>query len=148
MLLVGRRADRTGDVRGLILVTALLGGAGLALSASTSSPTIGLVGLCIGAAGVLSSNVLFWGIPSMFLTGAAAAAGIALINSIGNVGGFVGPYLTGWARDAFGSYNAAMYLLGTMAALYGIVVHAHLTRQRRGAPSRPAAIPDGGTSTG
>lgn len=58
MLLVGRRADRTGDVRGLILVTALLGGAGLALSASTSSPTIGLVGLCIGAAGVLSSNVL------------------------------------------------------------------------------------------
>lgn len=131
MVLVSRHSDRSGELRFHLMIPAVVGGMGLALAGATSSPVVALVGLCIGAAGVLSSNVLFWGLPSMFLTGAAAATGIAMVNSIGNVGGFVGPYLTGWARDAFGSYTAGMYVLGGLAVLYGLFAFANITYQQR-----------------
>ncbi|WP_406724582.1 MFS transporter [Streptomyces sp. GD-15H] len=144
MFFNAQHSDRTGERRFHILVPAVLGGAGLLLAVATDSPVVGLVGLCIGASGILSSNVLFWGIPSMFLTGAAAAAGIAMVNSVGNLGGFVGPYLTGWARDAFGSHTAGMYLLGTMVTVYGLAIFAYLTVQRRtdAAAARRAGITD------
>lgn len=134
MVLVSRHADRSGELRFHLMIPAVAGGVGLALAVATSSPVVGLIGLCVGAAGILSSNVLFWGLPSMFLTGAAAATGIAMVNSIGNVGGFVGPYLTGWARDAFGSYTAGMYVLGGMAVLFGILAFANVTYLQRARP--------------
>jgi ACS family tartrate transporter-like MFS transporter len=124
-------SDRRDERRFHILVPALLGAAGLVLAVATGSPVAGLAGLCVGASGILASNVLFWGIPSMFLTGAAAAAGIAMVNSIGNLGGFVGPYLTGWTKDVFGSHTVSMCLLAAMVAGYGVAVFAYLTLMRR-----------------
>lgn len=82
----------------------------------------------------LASNILFWPLPSMFLTGAAAAAGIGLVNSVGHLG-FVGPYINGWAKDYFGDYSASMCVLGGMIALYGIIIFAFVTLNARTASS-------------
>ena len=60
--------------------------------------------------------------PSMFLTGASAAAGIAMINSMGNFGGFIGPVLVGWLKDKLGSYAGGLYVVGGMMALSAVVV--------------------------
>lgn len=131
MVVNARHSDRTGERRFHILVPACIGGLGLALSTATQSPALGMIAICIGAAGILASNILFWPLPSTFLTGAAAAAGIGLVNSIGNLGGFVGPYINGWARDYFGNYAASMAVLGAMVALYGVLIFAFLTLAAR-----------------
>lgn len=126
MVLNARHSDKMGEKRLHILIPAIAGSMGLLIAGLSQSPVMGLIGLCIGAAGILSSNILFWGLPTMFLTGAAAAAGIGLVNSIGNLGGFVGPYLTGWAKDAFGSYAAGMVVLAGMVLAYGLVLFVFL----------------------
>jgi len=131
MVANARHSDRTGERRFHILIPACIGGVGLALSTATQSPVLGMIAICIGAAGILASNILFWPLPSTFLTGAAAAAGIGLVNSIGNLGGFVGPYINGWARDYFGNYAASMAVLGAMVALYGVLIFAFLTTAAR-----------------
>ena len=127
MVLNARHSDRTGERRFHILLPACIGGLGLALCTVTQSPLLAMIAICVGAAGILASNILFWPLPSTFLTGAAAAAGIGLVNSIGNLGGFVGPYINGWARDYFGNYAASMAVLGAMVALYGVLIFAFLT---------------------
>ncbi|WP_280490025.1 MFS transporter [Nocardia carnea] len=127
MMANARHSDVTGERRWHIAIPAAAGAIGLVLAVAAPTPVWGMAGLCLGAAGILSSNILFWGIPSMFLTGAAAAAGIAMVNSIGNLGGFVGPYLTGWAKDLFGSFSAGMYVLAGLALLYGLSTFAYLT---------------------
>jgi MFS transporter, ACS family, tartrate transporter len=66
--------------------------------------------LAIAIAGVMAARPPFWAMPSDFLTGAKAAAGIAAINSIGNLGGFLGPYLIGWARETTGSFTAGLMI--------------------------------------
>lgn len=140
MVLNARHSDRTGERRWHILVPAAVGACGLVLAVAAPSPVWGMVGLCIGASGILSSNILFWGIPSMFLTGAAAAAGIAMVNSVGNLGGFVGPYLTGWARDLFGNFAAGMYVLAGLALLYGLSTFAYLTFNKSPAAAEPKPL--------
>ena len=127
MVLNARHSDRTREKRYHILGPALLGCVGLLIAGFSQSPAMGLLGLCIAASGILSSNILFWPLPTMFLTGAAAAAGIGLVNSVGNLGGFVGPYLTGWARDAFGNYAAGMVVLACMVLAYGVILFTFLT---------------------
>jgi ACS family tartrate transporter-like MFS transporter len=74
--------------------------------------------------GVNGTKGPVWAMPSMFLTGASAAAGIALINSMGNVGGFVGPLLIGWVKDRWGSYAPGLYIVGAMCALSAVLVVA------------------------
>lgn len=136
MVFNARHSDRTGERRLHILVPACLGAAGLVTAGLAASPVLAMVGICVSAAGILSSNILFWPLPSMFLTGAAAAAGIALVNSVGNLGGFVGPYLTGWAKDYFGNYAASMCMLAAMVTLYGVIIFVFVTvMARRDAPA-------------
>lgn len=127
MVFNARHSDKTGERRLHILVPSLVGAAGLALTVSSASPYVSMIGLCLGAAGILSANIMFWTVPSRFLTGAAAAAAIGLVNSVGNLGGFVGPYLTGWAKDTFGGYSASMYLLACMVIAYGVIMYVFLT---------------------
>jgi ACS family tartrate transporter-like MFS transporter len=74
--------------------------------------------------GVNAAKGPVWAMPSMFLTGAGAATGIALINSMGNLGGFVGPLLVGWLKDKWGSYAGGLYLVGAMLALSAVVIVA------------------------
>jgi ACS family tartrate transporter-like MFS transporter len=65
----------------------------------------------IAAVGIYGTKAPFWPLPSLFLTGSAAAGGIAVINSIGNLGGFIGPYAVGWVKDTTHSYTLALYAL-------------------------------------
>ncbi|WP_163566564.1 MFS transporter [Fodinicola feengrottensis] len=97
MILWGRYCDRTGRYAVGTAVPMLVGGVALTASAFlTGLPWLGYAGLCVCTLGVLMSFPGFWGLPSAFLTGAAAAAGIATVNTIGNLSGFLGPYWVGW----------------------------------------------------
>ena len=89
-----------------------------------------ILALTVVNIGVNASKGPVWAMPSMFLSGASAAAGIALINSMGNLGGFVGPLLVGWLKDKWGSYAGGLYLVGAMLALSAVVVVA-LARQTK-----------------
>jgi hypothetical protein len=98
------------------LVT-LVSGAALAVSALTASPLVALVALCVAAAGLIVSPALFWTLPTGLLGGAAAAGGIALINSIGNLGGFVAPNLRAGLEMGFHSSSAGLIGLGIGTAI-------------------------------
>ncbi len=115
MILVGRHADKTGErvwhAAGPFIVSAF----GFALAALSGSPLISLIGLTIGAAGIGGASPNIWVFPATLLTGSAAAAGIALINSVGSTGGFFGPSIIGWVRDATGGFQGALlFLAGAM----------------------------------
>ena len=124
MLLVGHSADRTRERRWHTAVAMLVGALGLVLSvAAGGHTTAAVVSLALAAAGVFSAGPVFWGLPTAFLGGAAAAAGIAAINSIGNLAGFVSPYAVGWLKDLTQSTEAGMYavsgalVVGALAVL-------------------------------
>ena len=116
ILLFGEISDRFKTHRRLILVVALcitaLGMAGAGLIGATYASIV-LIG--VSAVGTYGGKAPFWPLPSMFLTGSAAAGGIALINAVGNLGGFVGPYMIGWVKDTTGGYSGALYMLGALA---------------------------------
>ncbi|QWK80766.1 MFS transporter [Ochrobactrum sp. BTU1] len=111
MILVGRSADRTGErvwhAAGPFIVSAF----GFALAAFATSPVVNLIGLTIGAAGIGGASPNIWIFPSTLLTGGAAAAGIALINSVGSTGGFFGPTIIGWVRDTTGGFQGSLLFL-------------------------------------
>ena len=113
-------SDRSGDRYINLSVTLLLGAVGYLLSALVSSPLLAMICLTIAAIGVYSALPIFWTLPSTFLTGAAAAGGIALINSIGGLGGFAGPYFVGWIRNATGQFTYALIALSCCMALSGL----------------------------
>lgn len=137
MILNGRHSDRTGERKWHILIGALIGAAGFTLAASVESPALGLVGLCIAASGIWMANTVFWTVPSSMLAGVSAAAGIGFINAFGNLGGFVGPYVTGWIRDTSGSFSIALFMLAAFLVLHGLIVFAFL--RGRGAPALTVA---------
>jgi D-galactonate transporter len=112
MMLFGRSADRRRERRWHAAIPFLIGAVGLWLVVQAGTHTaLAVLCLSIAAMGILSAAPLFWGLPTAFLGGAAAAAGIATINSIGNLGGFVSPYVVGWLRDATSSPEAGMYVI-------------------------------------
>ena len=121
-VLVGRHSDRTGERPKHVAYPAFVGALAFALAAFATNPAIALLGLCIGATGIWCSNAIFWTIPAMRLSGVAAAAGFALINSVGNLGGFFGPYLTGWVREATGKFSLTLVVLGGFLATSGVIV--------------------------
>jgi MFS family permease len=134
--LVGRYSDRSGNRRLIAAVTLAVGGLGIAASAAFSAPTLAMVALCFGAAGFIAVQPVFWTIPTGYLSGAAAAGGIALINSLGSLGGFVAPNVKNWADQSFGSGEAGLYVLaGT--TLFGALLILGMTlvglRGREGA---------------
>jgi D-galactonate transporter len=110
MVLNGRHSDRTLERRYHCAVAMLVAAIGLFLVASLSDhPVLALLALVVAAAGVLSAFPPFWEFPMLVLTGVAAAGGVALINSIGNLSGFVAPYLIGFLKDATGSLSSGLY---------------------------------------
>ena len=112
MLAVGRHADRHGERRWHIAVPAMLGGVGLVASALlAASPLWAVAALTLGASGVLAAIPQTWALTTAFIGGGAAASGIALINSLGNLSGFVAPYAIGWLKDTTGSTTAGVSLL-------------------------------------
>jgi nitrate/nitrite transporter NarK len=77
--------------------------------------------LTVATMGILTTLPLFWSLPTAFLAGTGAAAGIALINSVGNLAGFVSPYLVGWLKDATASNSSGMYMLAGFMVLGGLL---------------------------
>jgi MFS family permease len=120
MIVWARYVDRRGRRVVNLAVACLLGGAGLVAPILSGSLTVALMGFSVALVGVTAARAIFWTIPTRFLTGVAAAGGLAFINSIGTVGGFVGPSMMGWLREFSGSYVVGL------AAVAGIMVAATL----------------------
>jgi MFS family permease len=135
MLVSGRICDRSGN-RPLMLMAALaLTAVGLAGAGLLRTSYFSIVLMSIAAAGLYGAKAPFWPLPSMFLGGAAAASGIAFINSIGNLGGFVGPYMVGWLRGQTGSFESGLYGLAALSLAGAVVTLA----VRAEAPAAAAA---------
>ncbi len=126
MLLWAYSSDRRHERRWHYIIASLLAATGLFLAGSVASPYLALAAMSMATIGIYGSRPAFWPLPSTFLSGTAAAGGIALVNSIGNLGGFVGPYIVGWIRDSTQSYVAGLYFLAgsvlTSAVLAFIIV--------------------------
>jgi ACS family tartrate transporter-like MFS transporter len=106
-----------------VALPAALSGSAFALSAVLQSPALVLVALAIAAIGICSTLAPFWAIPIQFLSGTGAAAGIAAINAVGNLGGAIGPYAVGWALQETGNYSGGMMILaGFLLAAAALVL--------------------------
>lgn len=121
MLFIGRSSDRTGERRWHTAVPIFLAGVGLILSVLTGNyVALTVMALCL-AGGGFSYHPAFWTLPSAFLTGSAAAASVGLINSVGNLGGFLGPYIVGYLKTSTGNFKTAMWFMAACALLAGIL---------------------------
>jgi MFS family permease len=136
-LLAGRVSDRTGRRLPVAACCLIAGAAGISGSAAAGSPVLALAALCLAAAGFIAVQPVFWTQPTAFLTGGAAAGGIALINSLGSVGGFVAPNVKTWADGVAGSPTAGLHVIAAFTLL-GAVLVAGLGMWRRRA-QRPVA---------
>jgi MFS family permease len=123
MILWARYVDRKGRRIINLAITCFLGGAGLVAPILSGSLAVALMGFSVALVGVTAARAIFWTIPTRFLTGVAAAGGLAFINSIGTVGGFVGPSMMGWLKEFSGSYVvgltavAAIMIAATVASI-------------------------------
>jgi D-galactonate transporter len=119
----GRRSDRTVERRFHAAFPLFVAAAGIAVSTALNDPTLKMVSLCVAGFGIFACLPVFWTLPTAFLSGAAAAAGIAVINSIGNLAGFAGPFAMGWIKDHTGSYAGGLLLLAALGIIaMGIVL--------------------------
>ena len=127
MVLIGAHSDRTGERFLHIAIPSMIAVIGFSLSAVLTSPIPGLIALTVAAVGDLGSRGPFWALPGRFLSGSAAAGGIALINTVGSVGGFVGPYAVGLVRDMTGGYTGGLLFLAALLFI-GAIGTLHLRR--------------------
>lgn len=144
----GRLSDKLGKRRPILVALLLIGGAGTLLAVFVS-PWAGLGALCLAAVGFKPASPVFWTIPQSYLDARAAAPGIALINSIGNLGGFVAPTAFGLIEDATGSTKGGLVgltVVGFLAALSVLLVRGggrndkvRRPRQAQAAPARRPA---------
>jgi len=122
MVLVARSADRTRERRWHVAVPGFAGALGLVLSVVwAKDTTLAMAALTLATMGILTTLPLFWSLPTSFLAGTGAAAGIALINSIGNLAGFLSPYAVGWLKQATSANAAGMYMLAAFMILGGLL---------------------------
>jgi D-galactonate transporter len=117
-----RRSDRKLERRGHLAFPLLVASAGLAAAGVLPDPTMKMLVLSVAGFGIFACLPIFWTLPTAFLSGAAAAGGIALINSIGNLAGFAGPYVMGRLKDLTGSYTLGLFSLAAMGLVAMIVV--------------------------
>ena len=120
MIIIGLLSDRTGERKRFMSGSLVLAALGFLLSVYAASPAGSIAGLVIAAAGIWGALGPFWAFAGSFLSGVAAAGGFALINSIGNLGGFTGPALVGFFRSSTGSYTTGMIFLGLITLAGGI----------------------------
>jgi sugar phosphate permease len=124
MVVVGRDSDRTGERRWHIAVSAVAGGTAFAASAFVHGVVPSLATLSLAMLGLASMLGPFWTLATSLMTGVGAAAGIALVNSVGNIGGFVGPNIIGLVRQATNSFAAGLVVVGVVLAAGGLLVLA------------------------
>ncbi|GAB2706033.1 MFS transporter [Nocardia thraciensis] len=124
----GRHGDRTGERRWHVALPAILGGLAIPVALYLGNPFAAMTAVTVCAVGVMAALPTFWALPSTFLSGAAAAGGIALINSLGNVSGFAAPYITGWLKDLTGTQRAGLWVVGVYMVIAGLATLALRTR--------------------
>ena len=119
---VTRHATKHGVKPGYIIIPALAGAVSIPLALYAGSPALTIAIITVTACAIFSALPNFWTVPTQFLTGAAAAAGIALINTMGNMAGFAAPYITGWMKDLTGDYKASMFVVGGFMLISAILM--------------------------
>lgn len=130
LVLWGRHSDATQERSWHVAAPALFGAVALTISGWSSDPMIGFAALCLAAVGIYSGLPSFWALASRGLQGAAAAGAIALINSLGNFGGFLGPAAIGMAKTYTGSYAASLLFIAVFLALGAALVIWERSRER------------------
>src|SRR5215475_2380013 len=121
MVITSKHSDATRERRRHVALSAMAGAAGLIGASLTTNPVLELAALSLAAAGIWGTLGPFWAMSSESLAGTGAAAGIALINSVGNLGGFAGPYLIGWVRTRTNSFTWGLVVLA-LVLIAGAVV--------------------------
>ncbi len=131
MILWGLHSDRTGERSRHVAIAYTVGAVGLIATALVSNPVLTMTMLVIASIGGSSTGPTFWSLPTAMLSGTAAAGGIALINALGNLGGFFGPYAFGLIKDATGGSNAYALLVIAIGPLVSAAVVLALGHDRR-----------------
>jgi MFS transporter, ACS family, tartrate transporter len=139
-----RRSDRRKERVWHIAIASIVGFCGLAASAYLpNSPVLSVIAITFGAVGTLAILPIFWTLPAAILNGAAAAGAIALINALGNIGGFAGPYVIGWIKDATGSFTYGLLAVASGVLLTGIMalIIGHDAAAEQGGAPAPVRAP-------
>jgi ACS family tartrate transporter-like MFS transporter len=123
MVLIARHSDRVNERRLHVAVAMGVGGAALLLSAYAPNPYLAFMLLCVAAAGIWGSLGVFWSMTSTFLAGPAAALGIAVINTLAQIGGFIGPTSVGYIKDHTGNFSLALAVLAGFALLAAVIAY-------------------------
>ena len=140
---IGWHSDRRGERRWHVAGSLVLAAAGAGLAAATQTLPLALLAFSVAAIGVWGVMGPFWALATALLSGTAAAAGIALINSLGNVGGFLGPYLMGWLKQTTASFSAGLTVVALiLLAGCALVLLLRLPRQMDAAADVPAGSSD------
>ena len=124
MIAWARHSDRTLERTWHVVIPCVAACLGFVWAGNAHNAVGVILALMIANIGISGAKAPLWAMPTMFLSGAGAAAGIALINSIGNLGGFIGPFLIGWLKDKRGSYADGLYAVAAMLALSAVVMLA------------------------
>jgi len=124
MILWGMSSDSRMERIGHLSIALAIAAIGIGASAALDNPLLKMVALTFGAFGVFASLPIFWTLPTAILSGATAAAGIAAINSIGNLSGYFGPFVIGWIKDATGSFAWGLATVAACAAAALIIALA------------------------
>ena len=124
MVWYSHRSDRKMERKWHAAVALLVAAIGIAASTATHDPVLTMVAFTIGSCGVFALLPVFWTLPTAVLSGTSAAAGIAVINSVGNLSGFAGPYAIGWVKDATGSYSGGLLMIAGLAIVAMLIVLA------------------------
>jgi ACS family tartrate transporter-like MFS transporter len=122
LLLWGWSSDRRGERRWHLIAASVTAAIGFSLAGVAGNSFWSLPAICLAVIGIYGTRPTFWPLPSIFLSGTAAAGGIALINSIGNLGGYVGPFIVGWIKDSTNSFEMALYFLAACSLALGALV--------------------------
>ena len=141
MLVLSHHSDKSGERRLHYVMNVSAGAIGLILSGVfASTPGLAIVFLSIGTLGVIGSMPLFWPLPSAFLAGTAAAAGIGIVNSVGNLGGYVGPNIPIWARLVSSDPSAALYIIAGILMVGALITYFFIPKSLRVRVGGPGSI--------
>jgi MFS family permease len=141
MVVLSHHSDKSGERRLHYVLNVSAGAIGLILSGVfASTPGLAIVFLSIGTLGVIGSMPLFWPLPSAFLAGTAAAAGIGIVNSVGNLGGYFGPNIPIWARLVSSDPSAALYIIAGILLIGAFLTYFFIPKTLRVRVDGPGSI--------
>jgi ACS family tartrate transporter-like MFS transporter len=142
MVWYGRRSDARKERKGHAAVALFIAAAGIAVSTMLPDPTLKMIALTVAGFGIFACLPVIWTLPTAYLSGAAAAGGIAVVNSVGNLSGFFGPFAMGYIKDATGSFNGGLWCLAACGLVsMGIVLALRHDSKLEEAPNVRSALP-------